>query len=190
MAKRDLNVVAAQYRQDFINAAIVPLDESAACIESPIERAMFWALVREGVGVEGGGLLPTDIGGSLPGAHGDAESVVLISGGGAVSMDMWLQVPVSANGRNYRLDFALVARSNRGDGSIVYVDLELDGHDFHERTKEQAERDKKRDRDLQSIGWQVARFTGSQVYRDPIAVAHEAYGFTYAMLQVAEQRAK
>lgn len=42
--------------------------------------------------------------------------------------------------------------------------IEVDGHDFHERTKEQAQRDKKRDRDLQAAGFTVFRFTGREVY--------------------------
>lgn len=52
--------------------------------------------------------------------------------------------------------------------------IELDGHDFHERTKEQAQRDKSRDRILQELGWKAIRFTGSEVYADPIACVREA----------------
>jgi very-short-patch-repair endonuclease len=59
----------------------------------------------------------------------------------------------------YRLDFALYVR---GD----LYDIELDGHEFHERTKEQAQRDKSRDRELTSSGWRVLRFTGSEIHRD------------------------
>ena len=44
--------------------------------------------------------------------------------------------------------------------------IELDGHDFHERTKEQAQRDKARDRALTEAGYRVLRFTGSEVWRD------------------------
>lgn len=57
-----------------------------------------------------------------------------------------------------------------GKGVIV----EFDGHDFHERTKEQAEHDKKRDRKLTSLGYQILRFTGREVWRDPMACAMEA----------------
>jgi hypothetical protein len=51
--------------------------------------------------------------------------------------------------------------------------IECDGHEFHERTKEQARRDKKRDRELQKFGFQVFRYTGSEVWADPIAVSEE-----------------
>lgn len=51
--------------------------------------------------------------------------------------------------------------------------IECDGHEFHERTKEQARRDKRRDRDIQESGYPVFRFTGSEVYSDPFACAKQ-----------------
>jgi very-short-patch-repair endonuclease len=71
----------------------------------------------------------------------------------------------------YRADF-LLRRAVRHDfkSPPIYspkVIVECDGHDFHERTKEQAARDKERDRILQTQGFYVLRFTGSEVYRNP-----------------------
>lgn len=66
----------------------------------------------------------------------------------------------------YRVDFAVI-------GYGVKIVVEVDGHDFHERTKEQAQRDKKRDRDLQAEGWSVLRFTGSEIYADADRCARE-----------------
>lgn len=54
-----------------------------------------------------------------------------------------------------------------------FMVVECDGHDFHERTKEQARRDKKRDRFFQSKGYKVLRFTGSEIWADPEACADE-----------------
>lgn len=51
--------------------------------------------------------------------------------------------------------------------------VEVDGHEFHERTKEQAARDKSRDRYLTSNGYTIFRFTGSEVYRKPDQMAAE-----------------
>lgn len=45
--------------------------------------------------------------------------------------------------------------------------VECDGHDFHERTKEQAARDRSRDRRAQIDGIPILRFTGSEIWRDP-----------------------
>lgn len=62
----------------------------------------------------------------------------------------------------YRIDFALLA-----DQVSQPVFVECDGHDFHERTKEQASRDRTKDRAIQEAGFTVLRFTGSEIYRDP-----------------------
>jgi very-short-patch-repair endonuclease len=51
--------------------------------------------------------------------------------------------------------------------------VECDGHDYHERTKEQARRDKKRDRRLQAMGFPVYRYTGSEIYQDSIECVRE-----------------
>lgn len=60
----------------------------------------------------------------------------------------------------YRVDFLVHDCNNE-----VRIIIECDGHDFHEKTKEQAHRDKKRDRDLQAAGYKVFRFTGSEIWK-------------------------
>jgi len=52
--------------------------------------------------------------------------------------------------------------------------VECDGHEFHEKTKEQASADKARDRYLQARGHLVFRFSGSDIWRNPFGCAHEA----------------
>lgn len=64
-------------------------------------------------------------------------------------------------------DFALLDPDMPNGQPPMAIAIELDGHDFHERTKEQATRDKKRDRALVSAGWSVLRFTGSEVIKAP-----------------------
>ena len=70
------------------------------------------------------------------------------------------QLPVSLRGRRARIDFAFFFSGG------VRVAVELDGHDFHEKTKEQARAEKSRQRALTALGWHVLRFTGSEVYAD------------------------
>jgi very-short-patch-repair endonuclease len=55
--------------------------------------------------------------------------------------------------------------------------VECDGHDFHERTKEQAAKDRSRDRAYQARGYGVFRFTGSELSREPLRKAGEAYSW-------------
>jgi very-short-patch-repair endonuclease len=71
----------------------------------------------------------------------------------------------------YRLDFLAIQRCE-GEPDKVTV-IEVDGHDFHERTKAQASHDKKRDRHFTKKGWQVLRYTGSDVWRSPSECARE-----------------
>lgn len=71
----------------------------------------------------------------------------------------------------YRVDF--IFSSVLAGEVIKTLVVELDGHDFHERTKEQASRDKARDRFFASKGWLVMRYTGSDVWNDAVSPVFE-----------------
>jgi very-short-patch-repair endonuclease len=71
---------------------------------------------------------------------------------------------------NYTADFVAYAHTINGTKALV---IECDGHDFHERTKEQAAHDRARDRAMQEAGYTVFRFTGSEIYRDPVKCARQ-----------------
>jgi very-short-patch-repair endonuclease len=68
--------------------------------------------------------------------------------------------------QNYRIDW--VWRE-----APFQIFIECDGHDFHERTKEQAARDRQKDRAIQQAGIPIFRFTGSEIYADPIGCASQ-----------------
>jgi hypothetical protein len=51
--------------------------------------------------------------------------------------------------------------------------VECDGHDFHEKTREQAARDKNRDRELLNAGYPVMRFTGSEIVSSPLKCTNQ-----------------
>lgn len=59
---------------------------------------------------------------------------------------------------NYFVDILI----KKADGKFFV--LEADGHDFHEKTKEQAQHDKERDRFISLQGIKVYRFTGSEIF--------------------------
>lgn len=77
----------------------------------------------------------------------------------------------------FRVDFAVTAARNWDkrwpQGKVVRLVVECDGHDFHERTKEQARRDRRRDRMLMLGGWKVVRFTGSEIWADAVGCAQQ-----------------
>lgn len=68
----------------------------------------------------------------------------------------------------YRADFLLGIWSLGRRRAIV---IECDGHDFHERTKAQARRDRQRDRWMTLNDVVVLRFTGSEIHADPLVCA-------------------
>lgn len=77
----------------------------------------------------------------------------------------------------YRVDFAV--RYIFGLEGAAGLIVECDGHEFHEKTKEQAARDKARDRFLALCGYRVMRFTGSEIWADPIACSEQVLEATY-----------
>ena len=78
------------------------------------------------------------------------------------------QLPVSTPAARYRLDFALM---HPGNG--VFLAIEVDGREFHDRTTEQGRRDRQRDRALTAAGWTVVRFSGSEIFRDAARCVRE-----------------
>lgn len=63
----------------------------------------------------------------------------------------------------YRADFLVGVGAN---GHWRKVVVECDGHNYHERTKEQAAHDKERDRFMTLGGYKILRFAGSEIYKD------------------------
>lgn len=73
----------------------------------------------------------------------------------------------------YTADFVLFHKHVGTEEPCNVVVVECDGHDFHEKTKQQASHDKKRDRFMQSRGFLIARFSGSDIWRDANACVSE-----------------
>lgn len=75
----------------------------------------------------------------------------------------------------YRADFCVAVSRVKAAPMIAIV--ECDGHDFHEKTKHQAARDKARDRFMQTSGYPVLRFSGSEIWRDASSCALQVIDF-------------
>lgn len=90
---------------------------------------------------------------------------------------LWPQIKIGA----FRVDFIVGSYSKRHE-AFRYVIIECDGHDFHERTKEQAQRDKARDRYITGLGHRILRFTGSEIYRDPRKVWDEIVEVLFSVM--------
>jgi hypothetical protein len=81
---------------------------------------------------------------------------------------VWVEAP---SGARYRLDFALepqdqwLADALVAHGLELKVGVELDGHEFHERTPEQVVRRDRRDAELIALGWWVRHVSGWEAQR-------------------------
>lgn len=75
----------------------------------------------------------------------------------------------------FKVDFLLVKPTASSVQNIV---IECDGHDYHERTPDQATRDRSRDRFFSMKGYTVLRFTGTEL-------AADAYKCGFEVLQMA-----
>lgn len=75
------------------------------------------------------------------------------------------QVNISIDKNKYRADFEIAVHDDYLKKGYIFI-IECDGHNFHEKTKAQAQRDKKRDRDITASGRYVMRYTGSEVYNN------------------------
>lgn len=81
-------------------------------------------------------------------------------------------VQIGSELRKYRVDFAVEPLDRlylcfaEALGYGLKVAIELDGHEFHERTKEQVALRNRRDRDLQAHGWRVFHVSGSELVKD------------------------
>lgn len=133
-------------------------DELASVLrltESPIERRFVMAIARSGF-----------ISGIAAGSPGCAT----IAHETGPILYLEAQRPIrdpAEDGEEFRLDFCLTAFSSLG-APCVNIGVEIDGHDFHEKTKEQVARDKRRDRAILTSGSvdAVMRFSGSEVHAD------------------------
>lgn len=91
-----------------------------------------------------------------------------------------IQKEIQCEKEKYRVDFLIpVEYTNPKNGNVerkFYI-VECDGHEFHEKTKEQVIRDNKRIRKLQEYGYQVIRYSGSEIY-------HMAYKCALNLLNI------
>lgn len=84
-------------------------------------------------------------------------------------VDIYKQESIDIDGKTYRVDFLM---------GVIYKDLydhekkkqyiiECDGHEFHQKTKQQVENDNKRSRLFQKNGYEIIRFSGSEIHKSP-----------------------
>lgn len=104
---------------------------------------------------------------------------------------VWNRIVPQSKLAGYRIDFGLLGwvatpekladyRNNKIQASTALIRafslaIECDGHEFHEKTKEQVARDKARDRAITLRGVSVVRFSGSEIFRDADGCAAQVF---------------
>jgi len=159
------------------------LEDAINLSQSPIEKALFLAFIIVGREIF---TTVTYVRNGVKSGDNDLRG-----------MDI-LYIEPQAQLGEYRVDFLLTVKETVPDhdnyrtlldGSeipgnkelIRKIIVECDGHDYHERTKDQAKKDKSRDRMLQKIGYRVFRYTGSEIWGDVFKCAQE-------VIEVLEER--
>jgi very-short-patch-repair endonuclease len=94
------------------------------------------------------------------------------------------QEEIEVNGHTYRVDFFVICGVNDRNFKLV---VECDGHEFHEKTKEQVARDKQRDRELTMSGFHLLRYAGSEIWKDPEKCAKEIVKYVISLAGLGDE---
>ena len=157
----------------YVNKACQHMEQLSSVIESPIEELMLYSLIVA--------------------AQDEVENIgFVVNGCGFGDSDNGLDfiaIEPQAKIENYRADFLLTFKSSLpGFEKGRQLVVECDGHDFHDKTKQQASRDKERDREMKKLGYDVFRFTGSDIWNDAFSCAKEAIDMVTGITEMKRKR--
>lgn len=101
-------------------------------------------------------------------------------------LDIEKQKEIKIKSKKYRVDFCIpVVYKNQENKCYV---IECDGYEFHQKTKKQVEEDNKRQRDLQKEGYEIIRFSGSEIFHKPKQCALEVKNIILAGCKYINER--
>ena len=96
-------------------------------------------------------------------------------------VEITTQRVIETGSRTYRTDISVEVHDlktlnlDTDQYRVFKFAVECDGHEFHEKTKEQVRNDRKRERFLMKNGYTVIRFAGSEIYDDAQKCALEVW---------------
>lgn len=103
-------------------------------------------------------------------------------------VDVEKQEEIQCGNKKYRADFLIpVIYKNQENKCFV---VECDGYEFHQKTKEQVEKDNIRMRTLQKEGYEVIRFSGTEVWHRPYKCAMEILNIILSKCQYIKEETK
>lgn len=115
------------------------------------------------------------------------DAVCLSNGHADRLFHLDMQHEVQSGDRQFRIDFRVALIDSRLSEKLRSTGLlwpkiavELDGHAFHEKTREQAAYRNMRDRYLQVDGWKVFHFSYSEMTESPVQRVLDVFNFAVA----------
>ena len=97
---------------------------------------------------------------------------------GKENIFLFSQAPIEIGKKKYVADFLFEYDPyvNQYDTDVKIV-IECDGYEFHQKTKEQVQHDNEREYDLKMAGYEVLRFSGTQIFNNPLKCAEDTYNY-------------
>lgn len=101
-------------------------------------------------------------------------------------VNIFPQVEINCRSKKYRVDFLYnnqigkdfcKAHNKKFLAPDINIVVECDGHEFHQKTKKQVVSDNERQTELQLLGYDVIRFSGTQIYENPLKCVEKVYDF-------------
>lgn len=105
--------------------------------------------------------------------HNGQESAHIFSSKAKYRFNITAQFKIGAFFADFFVDCSKTGSSDIKSSLVI----ECDGHEFHEKTKQQVERDKVRERAIVAAGYTLLRFAGSEIHRNSDACAKEIRDF-------------
>ena len=94
---------------------------------------------------------------------------------------------IKVGNKEYRVDFwiycEVIYQAEETKLSVPDFIVELDSHIWHEKTPEQAEKDKQRERNLVSAGYKIIRFSGREIMKNVEKCVEETRNYGFKLLK-------
>ena len=95
-------------------------------------------------------------------------------------IEMRPQYEIIFKNHKYYADFLVFAEIFENDVNFV---VECDGYDFHQKTKHQVKRDNEREYNIKMSGYDVLRFSGTQIYVDSFKCANDIVDYMITKIE-------
>lgn len=94
------------------------------------------------------------------------------------------QEEIKDDKKKYRVDFYIcIEKFFNGYEKLCKIVVECDGYDYHQKNKKQVKHDNEREMRLKLLGYDVLRFSGTQIYENPMKCANDI--IDYALTKIS-----